>query len=42
MKTNEETSLEVLKKFFRFWKLRKITPMMHCLLLKEYVVKEGL
>ncbi len=31
MKTNEENSLEVLKKFFRFWKHRKTIVMMHCL-----------
>lgn len=31
MKTNEETSLTVLKKYFRFWKNRKIIQMIRYL-----------
>ena len=31
MKTNEETSLAVLKEVLPVWKLRKIIPMIRCL-----------
>lgn len=31
MKTTEETSLAVLRKCFRYWKHRRIIPMIRCM-----------